>query len=123
MQDLYFKAQFVRNFKAPEWYLKQLEDEFMARRNFAVELLNDKYETWNTEYDAIDPDNKGCDYSEYCKFIAEKQDEYLNIANDKMLKTNYILLKTDPNESCDIYCVLRQNEKAWMRLTLKPYNA
>lgn len=120
MEDLLFTVEFIRNFTAPDWYVKQVQEEFIDRRDIAVEMLDGKYEEWNKAYDIIDPNNNGVEDTKYCKFISEKQDEVLKAVNDLKMKTNYILLKSDPEGDCDIICVLRQNNKAWMRITLKP---
>lgn len=118
--ELYCNVYFHRNFKGPKSFISEVEKEYMDRRDYAVELLNDLYEKWNAEFDRLYPDVNG-ESKEYAVFISKKEQIILDAVNELPFTTNHILLKaSDDIESLgDIYCVLRQNKKAKMFMTIK----
>lgn len=121
--ELLCNVYYTKNFKAPDWYIEAVENEYMERRDLAIVLLNNRYETWNKEFDKLYPGLDGTT-KEYADFISEKTQTVLDIVNKRLCQTNYILLKAsnDPDMAGDIYCVLRQNEKAEMHMSIKVLN-
>lgn len=84
----------------------KLIKEFMAKREMLVDLLNPRYETWNAEFDLLNPDEvsendpmKDYGGTAYCKFITDKQRTYANIVNAKNPKK--VQIKID--DTGDIY--------------------
>lgn len=96
------KFKFSKKF-IPSWTKKKLIDEFVARREFLVNLINPLYNSWNAEYIELYPDGQfadGMDFNQkYLDFIYNKQSEYLRLANSMTIGQN--LVKLFPNEFAD----------------------
>ena len=85
-----------------DWERKLLTQEFVDRREIAVDIFNPMYEKWNKEFYELYPNKNG--YSkEYSNFIRSKQKDGINIANSKTIGTNCVQLHLD--EDGDIFGV------------------
>ncbi len=79
------------NKKLSGWKINILEQEFIERREIAVDILNPMYEKWNKEFHELYPDKDG--YStEYSCFIRSKQKDAIDIANSKSIGMNRVKL-------------------------------
>lgn len=94
--------------KMPKNVKDYLIEEFVDRRSVFCDLVNPMYEEWNKEFDTIYPNTDG--YSkEYINFIADKQKEALEIANNKSIGINEIILWQDIKENPgDIYGYVKE---------------
>ncbi len=79
-------------------------DEFVKRREVAIEQFNPNYELWNKEFDKLYPDLDGCS-KEYSEFISNKQRAGLDMANRENIGMNLIKLVVD--DDCDVYGVTK----------------
>lgn len=89
-------AKFVFSKELPELLKRVLIADFYNLYNKAVEELNKHYEEWNTEYYA-----KFVSGSEYCKFIARKQQKILDVVNNEGM--HVVELKTSINDGDVLY--------------------
>ena len=82
------------NKKLSGWKINVLEQEFIERREIAVDILNPMYEKWNKEFYDLYPGKDG--YSdEYSNFIRSKQKDAIDIANTKSIRMNCVKLYLD----------------------------
>ena len=82
-----------------DWKMKVLTQEFVDRREIAIDIFNPMYEKWNKEFSELYPNKNG--YSkEYSNFIRFKQKDGIDTANSKTIGTNRVWLCLD--EECDI---------------------
>lgn len=104
-----YYAKFVFSKELPELLKRVFIADFYNLYNKAVEELNKHYEEWNNEFDSLSS-FKGVsendplkDYggSEYCKFIARKQQKILDVVNNE--GKHVLELKTSINDGDDLY--------------------
>lgn len=102
-------AKFVFSKELPELLKRVLIADFYNLYNKAVEELNKHYEEWNNEFASLSS-FKGVsendplkDYggSEYCKFLARKQQKILDVVNNKGM--HVLELKTSINDGDVLY--------------------
>lgn len=81
-----------------------LSDEFIKRRAVFVDLVNPMYEQWNSKFDELYPGVDGYD-ERYIRFICEKHQDALWIANSKNIGLNQVLLesKVENDAECSGY--------------------
>ena len=91
----YYIARIIfSNKKLSGWKISVLQQEFIERRDVAVDILNPMYEKWNKEFYELYPDSDG--YSdEYSNFIRSKQKDAIDIANAKSIGMNLVRLYSD----------------------------
>lgn len=77
-----------------EWKMEELKQEFVERREIAVNIFNPMYERWNKEFNELYP-NKNGDSKEYSNFIRSKQKDGIDIANAKTIGMNRVQLRLD----------------------------
>ncbi len=69
-------------------------DEFLARREAFVDMVNPLYETWNKDFDDLYPGLDG--YSNvYWIFLSEKYNPFLKTANALDIFPNILKLRCD----------------------------
>lgn len=104
-----YYAKFVFSKELPESLKRVFIADFYNLYNKAVEELNKHYEEWNNEFDSLSS-FKGVsendplkDYggSEYCKFIARKQQKILDVVNNEGM--HVLELKTSINDGDVLY--------------------
>ncbi len=103
----------------PEKQKEKLEEQFLDLRDEYCKIVNPKYETWNGEWDEMSGTNTITDENreEYNRFIAKKQNRYLQLINGQNLDKG-IMLKTDLEEDCDI-CGIIKGINVQMNMYLK----
>lgn len=89
----------------PDFLKDYLIDEYVKRRNVFCNLVNDKYEEWNEEFDTLHPNVDGWS-DEYKRFIYLKHQEPLANANAENIGLNWLGLKSDVMLDGDVtgYC-------------------
>lgn len=95
--DIVFKCEADNDLNKLDKY-KELQrliiDEFLARREAFVDLVNPLYETWNKDFDDMYPGLDG--YSNvYWRFLSEKYYPFLKAANALDIFPNILKLRCD----------------------------
>lgn len=114
----YYRAHFywfIDSMEIPEGMIDSLINEkgaeelldrkFMEAQNKGADALNEHYEEWNKEYDALYGTKPG-DEDSYYRFISQKQNEIL-----KKVPDDFFELFTDPEfGECSICGRLKNNK-------------
>lgn len=94
-----------------------LNRKFMEAYNKGADALNEHYEEWNKEFDALYGDEPDEDHKIYDRFISQKQNEIL-----KKVPDDFFELFTDPEfGECSICGRLKhvKNNDVKVQITLK----
>lgn len=114
-----YYAKFIFNKNVSEILRNFLTNEFVKRRNVAVNILSEEfYKAVNAEFNALHPEKDG--YSkEYAEFITMKQLPALEAANKADIGWNLVKLIGDPEECGDIIGICERIDTE-IRLVLEP---
>lgn len=120
---MYFKAVYLfkNEDRIDDKTKSKLAEEFMHRREKAVELLNPCYEKWNAEFDKMYPGLDGTS-KEYAEFICNKQASILDAINSLDMDENLVNLGSisDVEYSGDIYGIYRLDTEVTFELEMVP---
>ena len=109
-----YKVNFNFSKEANELHKIIVKDSYVKLREIAVDRLNDMYEKWNKEYDAIYGE---MNESEYNRFINTRQ----KVISDEVNRENPIrFVDLESDEQCDIIARSRLDRDLTCYITLVP---